>query len=333
MADGGAHPVEHLHCRHSRHSAASCGNLRMCGQEGNRSDTWEEISQGECSPSAHRERRPPGPARSPTCTAGVRRSSPAADSRHASGGPATPAPRVGDARGRASGEARPVLGATVVIFEGASTTPTEQPSATTSASDAESRGRHSCRSSTVRCPGSCKSIAEAEAPAFEAASCEINASRQRARSRRNSCALRLDGRPRQRRLWRRDALPGACTWEISAEPMNGIGSPFGPLHPGRDREPSGRYPGGSYRGGNQRRHCRVDRGGIYLHPVRSKRLRLDSTIEDVPQFAQGSGRPTECRSHRASGLGLDRNAGACPAMLCAPLSVAEGVLQLLLRHR
>ncbi|MFF5933221.1 hypothetical protein [Streptomyces sp. NPDC012508] len=33
----------------------------------------------------------------------------------------------------------------------------------------------------------------------------------------------------------------------------------------------------------------VDRGGIYRHPVRFKRLRLDVTIEDVPQFAQGPG--------------------------------------------
>ncbi|MEU7038707.1 hypothetical protein ABZ958_34275 [Streptomyces sp. NPDC046237] len=37
------------------------------------------------------------------------------------------------------------------------------------------------------------------------------------------------------------------------------------------------------------RHTAVDRSGIYRHPVRFKRVRLDVTIEDVPPFAQGPG--------------------------------------------
>ncbi|WP_329125104.1 ATP-dependent DNA ligase [Streptomyces sp. NBC_01353] len=31
----------------------------------------------------------------------------------------------------------------------------------------------------------------------------------------------------------------------------------------------------------------VDRGGVHRHPMRFKRLRLDATVEDVPQFGQG----------------------------------------------
>ncbi|MEV6735326.1 MULTISPECIES: hypothetical protein [unclassified Streptomyces] len=31
----------------------------------------------------------------------------------------------------------------------------------------------------------------------------------------------------------------------------------------------------------------IDRGGVFRHPVRFKRLRLDVTAEDVPRFGQG----------------------------------------------
>ncbi|WP_251063950.1 hypothetical protein [Streptomyces sp. ISL-44] len=31
----------------------------------------------------------------------------------------------------------------------------------------------------------------------------------------------------------------------------------------------------------------VDRGGVYRHPIRFKRLRLDVGVEDVPGFGQG----------------------------------------------
>ncbi|MGW7177217.1 hypothetical protein [Streptomyces xanthophaeus] len=32
----------------------------------------------------------------------------------------------------------------------------------------------------------------------------------------------------------------------------------------------------------------VDRGGVFRHPLRFLRLRLDVTVEDVPRFGQGS---------------------------------------------
>ncbi|WP_234321327.1 hypothetical protein [Streptomyces katrae] len=31
----------------------------------------------------------------------------------------------------------------------------------------------------------------------------------------------------------------------------------------------------------------VDRGGVWRHPLRFKRLRLDVGLEDVPRFGQG----------------------------------------------
>ncbi|MCX4546435.1 hypothetical protein [Streptomyces sp. NBC_01565] len=31
----------------------------------------------------------------------------------------------------------------------------------------------------------------------------------------------------------------------------------------------------------------IDRGGIFRHPLRFKRLRLDVTVEDVPGFGAG----------------------------------------------
>ncbi|MFF5809651.1 hypothetical protein [Streptomyces sp. NPDC012746] len=33
----------------------------------------------------------------------------------------------------------------------------------------------------------------------------------------------------------------------------------------------------------------IDRGGVYRHPVRFKRLRLDVTVDDVPAFGEGEG--------------------------------------------
>ncbi|MFI1154888.1 hypothetical protein [Streptomyces sp. NPDC020817] len=32
----------------------------------------------------------------------------------------------------------------------------------------------------------------------------------------------------------------------------------------------------------------VDRGGVFRHPLRFKRLRLDVTLEDVPRFGGGT---------------------------------------------
>lgn len=32
----------------------------------------------------------------------------------------------------------------------------------------------------------------------------------------------------------------------------------------------------------------IDRGGVYRHPVRYLRLRLDASVEDVPRFGGGS---------------------------------------------
>ncbi|MFD3682128.1 hypothetical protein [Streptomyces sp. NPDC058613] len=31
----------------------------------------------------------------------------------------------------------------------------------------------------------------------------------------------------------------------------------------------------------------IDRGGVYRHPVRYVRLRLDATVDDVPRFGGG----------------------------------------------
>ncbi|MFJ3833757.1 hypothetical protein ACIPWI_38320 [Streptomyces sp. NPDC090046] len=32
----------------------------------------------------------------------------------------------------------------------------------------------------------------------------------------------------------------------------------------------------------------IDRGGVYRHPVRYVRLRLDASVEDVPGFGEGT---------------------------------------------
>ncbi|GGS29355.1 hypothetical protein Snoj_25680 [Streptomyces nojiriensis] len=32
----------------------------------------------------------------------------------------------------------------------------------------------------------------------------------------------------------------------------------------------------------------IDHGGVYRHPLRSQRLRLDATVDDVPDFGQGA---------------------------------------------
>ncbi|MFD3873966.1 hypothetical protein [Streptomyces sp. NPDC058623] len=31
----------------------------------------------------------------------------------------------------------------------------------------------------------------------------------------------------------------------------------------------------------------IDRGGVYRHPIRYVRLRLDATVDDVPRFGGG----------------------------------------------